>query len=275
MAVDRWLHSFRRAWEASDADAVVELFTDDAIYRSAPFVEPHVGRAAIHAYWDRVTVTQALVQVELAQPLVDGFQAVVEWWTTMTDADAAGDVTLPGVLILDFDDEVRCTALREYWAQTQSRHDPFVEWGRLAGGDTRRTRRFAQRWADAYADAWRRLDVDAVVALFADDVVYRSHPFRTPQRGHDGVRRYTEQWFSAESAVEAHLRVVAVAGGCAAVEYWTPRLENGRPRTIAGLDVLTFERDGQVRALREYWHETDDLFAPDDTWPQASTPPGE
>ena len=44
MRLDEWIERYRRAWEEADAEAVGELFTDDAAYRSNPFAEPHRGR---------------------------------------------------------------------------------------------------------------------------------------------------------------------------------------------------------------------------------------
>jgi hypothetical protein len=96
-----------------DDEAAGALFTKDATYRSDPFGEPHRGRDAIRAYWRRVTATQSNVAVAMGRPVVAGNRAVVEWWTEM-DSDGT-PVTLPGALILEFDESGRCRALREYF----------------------------------------------------------------------------------------------------------------------------------------------------------------
>ena len=44
-----------------------------------------------------------------------------------------------------------------------------------------------QRWLDDYIAAWRSYDRDAIVALFADDVSYRYHPFDEPLVGAHAV----------------------------------------------------------------------------------------
>ena len=51
-----------------------------------------------------------------------------------------------------------------------------------------------QKWLEAYCEAWRTRDADAAAALFTEDSIYRSHPFRHPHRGQDGVRAY---WLKA------------------------------------------------------------------------------
>ncbi len=127
IAVEEWLERYRRAWETADADAVVELFTDDASYRSSIFAEAHVGRDAIRAYWERATAPQKAVAVRIGRPFVDGERVAAEWWTTMEDEGA--EITLPGCLLLRFDADGRCRELREYWQVEQGRLAPPDDWG--------------------------------------------------------------------------------------------------------------------------------------------------
>ena len=49
--VMRWVDGYERAWRSGDLDAVGQLFTEDARYRSSPYEEPEVGHAAIRAFW--------------------------------------------------------------------------------------------------------------------------------------------------------------------------------------------------------------------------------
>jgi ketosteroid isomerase-like protein len=128
VTVEEWAERYARAWMEADDDAAGALFTDDATYRSDPFHEPHRGRDAIRRYWREVTATQANVEVAVGRPVVVGRRAVVEWWTQM-DSDGT-PVTLPGALILDFDEGGLCRALREYWnLEVGTRLPPFEGWG--------------------------------------------------------------------------------------------------------------------------------------------------
>src|SRR5919106_7025186 len=113
MDVADWAERYARAWEDADDEAVGELFTEDATYRSNPFQEPHRGREGVRRYWREVTATQRNVEVVIGRTMVDGDRALVEWWTQM-DSDGT-PVTLPGALLLDFDESGLCRALREYW----------------------------------------------------------------------------------------------------------------------------------------------------------------
>lgn len=252
----RWLQAYAEAWERADS-RVTALFTDDATYRAHVFREPHAGRGGIRSYWESATSTQSDVRVLTGEPLIDGDRVAAEWWTTMTDED--GPVTLPGVLLLDFDGD-RCRALREYWAYEPGRHEPFPEWGRIEPGE--RGREHATAWAGAYAAAWRAGDPDAAAALYSDDVVYRSHPFREPHRGRDGVRAYSAEAYAAEHDRAVRFGVPVAAGASAAVEYWTTFTEDGTPKTLAGCALLSFDAAGLITSSREYWHLEDGTFGP-------------
>jgi ketosteroid isomerase-like protein len=128
MNVEEWAERYARAWEDADDEAVGELFTEVATYRSNPFDEPYRGREAIRGYWRDVTATQANVEVAVGRTLVVGDRALVEWWTQM-DSDGA-PVTLPGALLLELDEDGLCRALREYWNLEVGRRMPPPEgWG--------------------------------------------------------------------------------------------------------------------------------------------------
>jgi uncharacterized protein (TIGR02246 family) len=127
-SVDEWAALYARAWEEADAEAAAALFTEDATYLSDPFSEPHLGRDGIRRYWSEVTATQAEVEVRIGRTLTDGRRALVEWWTQM-DSDGT-PVTLPGALLLDFDESGLCHALREYWnLEVGRRVPPPAGWG--------------------------------------------------------------------------------------------------------------------------------------------------
>lgn len=128
MRVEEWAERYARAWEEADDNAVGALFTEDATYRSDPFKEPYRGRDGIRRYWREVTATQANVEVAVGRTLAIESRALVEWWTQM---DSGGTpVTLPGALILDFDERGLCRALREYWnLEIGTRMPPPKGWG--------------------------------------------------------------------------------------------------------------------------------------------------
>jgi hypothetical protein len=132
--VETWLRSYGTAWEQADAEVVATLFSDDATYRSHIFKEPHRGRDGVRAYWERATSTQENVTVSWGSSLVAGARVVVEWWTTMRDLEDDVEITLPGVLLLNFGHDRRCRSLREYWHLQEGVLDPPSGWGWISPG---------------------------------------------------------------------------------------------------------------------------------------------
>ena len=70
-----WVARYEDAWRAGDLDAVGEIFSAGARYKSSPYEDPMVGHAAIRAFWiddedDVFTMTASPVAV-------DGRDAVV------------------------------------------------------------------------------------------------------------------------------------------------------------------------------------------------------
>ena len=128
VTVDAWLAEYVRVWREADVERAVALFTEDAVYRSSPFRDPHVGHEGVRAYWAGATGTQEDVEIQLGEPVVDGHRVAVEWWATMRDAGE--EITLPGCLVLRFADDGRCAELRESWVVEPGRHEPPSGWGR-------------------------------------------------------------------------------------------------------------------------------------------------
>jgi ketosteroid isomerase-like protein len=127
MNVASWIEAYGRAWREQDADAAASLFTDDAVYRSHPCREPHVGPAAIRDYWNRAASGQEELELQFGTPVVAGDRAAVEWWAQMRSEGE--DVTIPGILYLRFGSDGRCVELREVWHLEAGRHPPHAGWG--------------------------------------------------------------------------------------------------------------------------------------------------
>jgi ketosteroid isomerase-like protein len=48
-----WVDAYERAWRTPGTDALRALFTEDASYQTAPYLEPYRGLAAIGEVWER------------------------------------------------------------------------------------------------------------------------------------------------------------------------------------------------------------------------------
>ena len=124
-----------------------------------------------------------------------------------------------------------------------------------------------RHWIARYSAAWKGHDADAVSRLYADDAVYRSHPFRDAVHGHNGVLEYTRWAFSSQQDVDFWFGEPFTAGDRAAVEYWAVILDqHGKISTLAGTVVLRFAADGRVAEHRDYWALEEGRRTPYDSW---------
>ena len=64
--------------------------------------------------------------------------------------------------------------------------------------------------ADTWSRAWPQRDAEAIAALYAEAVLYRSPAFGEPERGLAGVRRYLGEQFPAEENIECWFWAVLV-----------------------------------------------------------------
>ncbi len=112
----------------------------------------------------------------------------------------------------------------------------------------------ARAWVDAWKRAWPAADPEPLRAVYGDDAVFRSAPFREPHLGSEGALAYARSAFAEQDDfTDCWFGEPVVAGDRAAVEYWAVLVENGREVTIASPNVLRFGPEGRVVAQRDYW----------------------
>jgi hypothetical protein len=119
------------------------------------------------------------------------------------------------------------------------------------------TRDDVQRWLDAYVEAWRTYDPDAIGALFSDDVAYRYQPYGDPTVGRAAL---VAEWLESPDAAgtwSAHYEPFTVDGDRAvAVGESTYLNEDGSLRTLFyNVWLLRFDSDRRCVEFTEYWRE--------------------
>ena len=126
----------------------------------------------------------------------------------------------------------------------------------------------ALRWIDGWARGWRDHDTAPIAALYADDALFVSEPFRQPKRGGAGAAEYAAWAFAEEDEVELWFAEPIVDGDRAAVVYWAIiREHDGTGSTLAGVSTLWFDDDGRVVQQRDYWNiSRGTTHAPPDGW---------
>lgn len=111
-----WLERYGRAWAERDPDAVVQLFSANAVYYEEPFDDPMVGPDAIRRYWTEGAKNgQADVTFGATPISVDQDTGFALWQATFRRVPSGTSVELEGVLSARFDEEMRCTEFREWW----------------------------------------------------------------------------------------------------------------------------------------------------------------
>ena len=122
----------------------------------------------------------------------------------------------------------------------------------------------ARRWAEAFRAAWLAGDGEAAAALYAEDCVFRSGPFRELQ----DARAYMRRVVPEAEAPEVWFGEPVEAGDTAAIEYWALLVEpDGTQSTIAGVHRVRFGADGLIVEARDYWHlEPGHRRPPGESW---------
>jgi SnoaL-like domain len=108
----------------------------------------------------------------------------------------------------------------------------------------------AQAWVEGWTKGWESSDADVIAALYAENAVFRSHPFRDPETS---TRDYALRAFSDEELVECRFGEPIVQGDRAAIEYWAVLSVEGDEETLAGIAMIRFGEDGRVVEQRDYW----------------------
>jgi SnoaL-like domain len=118
-----------------------------------------------------------------------------------------------------------------------------------------------QRWLDAYVDAWRTYEVDAIGELFSQDVAYRYHPWDEPVRGRAAL---VENWLEDRDepdAWSAEYRPWLVAGDDAVAVGVSRYLAADREtveREYHNVFLCRFDADGRCREFTELFLKRSD-----------------
>jgi uncharacterized protein (TIGR02246 family) len=121
MGVERWIESYRRAWETDDASDVASLFTDDATYKPYPWPRERVGwqgRDEIVEKWIGRGDSKIGWRFEHEILAVEGDTAVVEGWTSYDRGEGEPwDEAYANVWVIRFAEDGRARQFIEWWVQ--------------------------------------------------------------------------------------------------------------------------------------------------------------
>ncbi len=121
----------------------------------------------------------------------------------------------------------------------------------------------ARRWAETWERSWRTKDAELLAPLYADEVTFRSHPFREPQHP---LEYATWAYSEEEGDPEVWLGEPLVDGDRASVEWWAVVFENSELVSLAGASYLRFDEDGRVVDQHDYWGTAQGRTPPWPAW---------
>ncbi len=108
------LERYKRAWEARDVDAVMELYAADAEHRDHPFRDPYQGANAIRAMWNDIATNEVNVEFDAERVYVAGRTVLASWHAAYTDATSGDRVRMRGFATFELDATGLIERLREW-----------------------------------------------------------------------------------------------------------------------------------------------------------------
>lgn len=122
------LAHFKRAWQERDVDAVLELFAENAEYRTDPFTQPLSGEVEIREHWNGVAAAQTHVDFDAERVWVSGRTVLTSWHAAYTLRSTATRVRVRGFSTIEIDDEGLITRMRDWPTErevgTDSKYKP-------------------------------------------------------------------------------------------------------------------------------------------------------
>lgn len=135
MTIEAFMRGYKAAWERSDDDRLVALFTPDAEYHNTPFAVQR-GHAALRAYWARTRLQRDIhLSFEILAARPDG--GLAHWRTTYQvaseemfrmwaasagtnmlarkEGDPLPRLVLDGIASVDLAADGLCRRLRLWW----------------------------------------------------------------------------------------------------------------------------------------------------------------
>jgi hypothetical protein len=116
-SVHEWLDRYIEAWRANAREPIEALFTDDVVYRFAPFGEKHVRRGidAVVSEWLDNPDPPGSWEASYEPYAVEDDRAVATGWSRYAATASEPEKTYRNVFLLDFAADGRCSAFTELY----------------------------------------------------------------------------------------------------------------------------------------------------------------
>jgi ketosteroid isomerase-like protein len=108
------LARYKAGWERRDPDTLMELFRDDAEFRSNPFEPDLSGANAIRAYWNDFAANAANTEFDAERSWAAGAVVLASFHAAYTRRADGGRVRLRGFMTLELDEDKRVARFRQW-----------------------------------------------------------------------------------------------------------------------------------------------------------------
>jgi len=108
--VEAWVDRYVQAWTTNDPQEIAALFTEDAVYYTAPHREPWSGREAIVREWLAAKDEPGAWEFRYAPLAVAGDLAFVRGWTAYR-----GESSYSNLWVIRLAPYGRCSEFTEWW----------------------------------------------------------------------------------------------------------------------------------------------------------------
>jgi ketosteroid isomerase-like protein len=110
------------------------------------------------------------------------------------------------------------------------------------------------KWIEGYVRAWNSNAPDDIAALFTEDAVYFTEPYKEPWRG---VSEIVREWIARKDepgTTQFTYTIIALDGDVRVVEGRT-KYETDPPIEYANLWVIRLDPQGRCSEFTEWWME--------------------
>ena len=115
----RLVDTFGGAWERTDAQALLAVFTPDAVFVETPFNAPLTGTAGIRGYWQDLSLHQSEVRFASGEIFVVGPWFATEFFVTFRRRRTGEMVEAKGGMFCETRDGL-ISEMRLYWHRRAS-----------------------------------------------------------------------------------------------------------------------------------------------------------
>ena len=111
-----WVDSYGQAWIDGDADAIAELYAQDAEYYETPYEDHFLGLEAIRKYWTQgAGISQKDVKFSYNVLAVMENSGLAQFWASFLRIPSGNFVELDGIILAEFNEGGKCHIFREWW----------------------------------------------------------------------------------------------------------------------------------------------------------------